>query len=253
MTKGVITMNRLIKAEWYRIRKSSKFIFYIIFICASFILMSVLSDLGISRITVSKSMQEYAAASIVFMPPFISILASIIIGMAYNNKTALYEVMCGNKIRNIILSKVIVTSNVITVTLTLFFCTYYVVIGFINGIGDLKQIPLRIFLFIVVIFHFCVIGILIMTFTRHLVGVALVWIRMAVIEGILIGLIKWVSNNTDNPEKLVNVTDWFINYQLIDIFTTKISLQLSFAVIISLVIEFVFWFGLSYISMKKKM
>ncbi|MDE6421282.1 MAG: hypothetical protein K2K87_12275, partial [Lachnospiraceae bacterium] len=180
----------------------------------------------------------------------LALFSALIVAGAYENKTAYYEVMAGNKIYQIVFSKVFVDAVLVSVSVFLSLGIYWAVIGVCNGIGEIDRLPLRFFLLFLVFLHVCTAGILIVTSTRQIFGAVLVYLRFAGAETLVMLFLE-----ESLPESiLVKIADWFTLLKLTKIlnFQYEITDHLVFAVIAGMLIEGAVWFGISYIGMKKQ-
>lgn len=246
-------MNRLMKAEWYRVRHSSRLIKWLVAACVFAAVLPLLVDYEV----LGKNLAENLIAEqemTTFLPCLLSVFAATVVGIAYRNKTAYYEVMAGNKIYQIVFSKIFVDATLIAVSVFVSMGIYWIIIGCCNGTGGISQLPLRFLLLFVLFFHFCICGILMMTTFRQMAGIALVYLRFAVV-GTFIALLVNMLLEGQLPEKIMaRLADWFIIVKLCKIFRSEYEItgHLIFTVIAGMLIESGIWYAISYAGMKKK-
>lgn len=245
-------MNRLMRAEWYRVRHSSNLIKWLFALCMICVALPVLGDIGVLQRNLSENLMAAQIALTMFVVGFLLIFSAVIVGISYMNKTAYYEVMAGNKIYQIVFSKVFVDAVLVSVSVFLFLGVYWAVIGICNGIGEIKRLPLRLCLLFLVFFHVCTIGILILTSVRQMIGAVLVYFRFVVAE---MFVIFQVLEDVIPEQILEKVMDWFTMIKLNKLlsFEYEITNHLIFTVIAGILIESAFWFGITYMGMKKKL
>lgn len=247
-------MNRLMRAEWYRVRHSSKFMKWLAAVCAICVALPMLVDVTVLGKNLTENLNAAQLTMSVFIPSLLSVFAAAIVGIGYNNKTAYYEVMAGNKIYQILLSKVFVDAALIGVSVFASMGIYWIIIGYRNGIGQIGQLPLRFFLLFFIFFHICTSGILILTSCRQIMGVVLVYLRFAVVETIVMFVVQLFEGKI--PETVMaKIADWFTILKLTKLLSVEYGVtgHLIFTVIAGMLIESGVWFAVSYAGMQKRL
>lgn len=246
-------MNRLIRAEWYRVRHSSNFMKWLMVLCAVCVLFPMLVDIEVVHGNLTENWTAQEETLTVFMTALLSVFSALIVGVAYMNKTAYYEVMAGNKIYQIAFSKVLVDAVLVSGTAFVFMGIYWTVIGVCNGIGEIDRLVLRLCLLFLVFFHACTCGILIVTSFRQILGTVLVYLRLAGLETLALFLLRMFGEGLPG-QTFAKISDWFTMVKLTKIlrFEYEITNHLIFAVIAGFLIESAVWFGISYLGMKRQ-
>ncbi|MDE6251765.1 MAG: hypothetical protein K2M78_03890 [Lachnospiraceae bacterium] len=245
-------MNRLIKAEWYRIRHSAGLITWIIVICIILFIMPAMTDIHFYEKTVSQNLIILSDVTTTFGMIFTVVLISICIGISYQNKIAYYEVMHGHDICDILFSKLIVYVSMMMAGVVVPYGIFLMVIAWKNGMGELDKIPLRIILFLIIYMHVCVTAVLLTTSLRHIAAAGVVFLRFE-LEGLSALIPVIISEFTEIESITANrILEWFVTSQYAKILGGKIDNHIIVSVIFSFLLEFVLWFALSYIGMKKK-
>ena len=87
-----------------------------------------------------------------------------------------------------------------------------------------------------------------------MLGAVLVYIRFAVAETAVMFLTQMLEEHI-SEEMMARIADWFTMLKLTKILLSEyeITNHLIFAVIAGFLIESAFWFGISYIGMKKQL
>lgn len=245
-------MNRLIKAEWYRIKHSSGLLKWIIFICIILLVMPAITDIHFYEKTLSENLVILNDVTIIFGTAFTAILISICIGISYQNKMAYYEVMEGHNISSILFSKLIVYISIMTVGVAVPYGIFLLLMGWKNGMGELDKIPLRILLFFIIYIHICVAAVLITTCFRYILAAGVVFLRFSLVEelGFIPVAIKELSGMKKVPAE--RFSDFFTTSQYAKVLGGKVDTQIVVCIILSFVIELGLWYIASYIGMKKK-
>lgn len=244
-------MNRLIKAEWYRARKSSGLIKWLFVVILIILAVTLLDASFIDDNSATSFFMEFVLNTSPFISLFFSVLAATFVGIPYNNKTGLYEVMAGNKISSIILSKLVVVAPVITFAFTAIFAAVIGVFYGMGGQGALGQLPLRIILLVVITFHVTTTGVLMTTATRSPVGIVLAFLRFAVFDS---AISIWVNMlmQDHTSEQIDKAINWFVTSHIMKLGVETIPTYLIVEIIASTIIECTVWYVISYIGFKKK-
>ncbi|MCM1159204.1 MAG: hypothetical protein NC300_10635 [Bacteroidales bacterium] len=246
-------MNRLIKAEWYRMRHSSNLMKWLVVICLVGVGLPLMNDFGIYQNDLTKCLYLSDEVVTMFLPAFLGTFCAAALGISYMNKTAYYEVMAGNKISKILLSKVMVNAFFATVVQSLFFCVCWTIISANYGRGKIGQLPLRVVLFVIILLHICTAGVLIAASVRHMAASVLAYLRFAAFDLAALFIVQIFEDYIPAAvrEKIV---DWFIMIQLSKVlnYEWEITDYLIFAVMMSMLLEAGIWYAASYVGMRKK-
>lgn len=249
-------MINLIKAEWHRLIHTGV-LKYFIFVCLMFPVIIIMTDINFYKMTVSENMFLFSQNSAIMVSAFLSVAISIPISLAYQNKTAYYEIMCGTKTHKILLSKAVIYTAIFIIGITFTFGVYFGILGIINGIGDMSEIPLRFILFMIVIIRICVASVFISMLMKHIVSIILVMLRFMMFDSLLLIILTPVSSYSDSDLDVSvigsqGVSDWLISGQMTKIFSADIDGKLVLMIIITAAFEIAIWYILTYISYKKK-
>lgn len=246
-------MNRLIKAEWYRVRHPLKLIGWLLFVCMWGLVFPLMEDFEVYQYNLTEHLFISQGTTGVFLMCFLATFSTVLVGMSYMNKTAYYEVMAGNKISKILLSKIVVNTLLVTVAQSLFFGVSWTIIAINNGKGQITQLPLRLFLFVIMIFHACIVGVLIATSIRSIAAAVLTYLRFAAFETVILIVLQIFQDSipVKATEKMV---DWFGMMKITKIlsYEYEITNHLIFTVVVGMLVEAAVWYVISYVGMKKK-
>ncbi|MBR1816123.1 MAG: hypothetical protein IJ763_05420 [Lachnospiraceae bacterium] len=240
-------MNRLLRAEWYRMTKTMRF-----WLMA---LILVLFGAVVPFINAPENAGEYLIEtgedSSVLLILFIAMFAAVLTAMAFANRTVYYEVMSGKRPMQILTSKCIVIGGTITGVMGLSFVAATVIFGNAKGYGDVDDVAVRLLLYIVVLFHASIMGILIVTTFRSGLGAVICYLRFMFVDTLISLVLEFKYE--DSPSKYLKYTRWLLMSQPMSIFGEKISGELVYAILLSFLLETLLWGGLSYIFMKKRL
>lgn len=242
-------MNRLMKAESYRLLNSGHLmaISIVVNLCIvgmQFCLVPEILDHNFSEAL------PMLNEGFLFVVLLLGLLLTFVSAMGYQNKTAYYEIMSGHKISHMIGSKVIVDTIMITGMLIVFFGIAFSVIALKNGIGDMEDIPLRMFLAVIVLLHVAMITVLSSTMLRSLASVAFAYIRIGMLESLLYGLATELLTDVETLQK---VSKWLFFGQFQTILSGTINKDIILPIILSAIIECGVLYSIAYITMKKKL
>ncbi len=248
-------MSRIIKAEWFRLTHFGIWIRWTILVLLFGILYSVIGgEPAIFDKTLAEAlhcMNEGMMSGVFLIFP---IYVGVLTASAYSNKTVYYQVMSGNKITSVIFSKVIVYAGFMTGMTWLLYGILWLGIGWKNGVGEVGQLPLRMFLFGVIILHSYAVAVLIVTAFRRLAAVVVVFLWFGAVHlGISIAINYLLAASEMRKIKMLS---WILPNQLYmagdPVFGTDVAEWLVFPVIASMIIEVAFWYLLSYFGMKRR-
>lgn len=244
-------MNKLMKAEWYRLMHSGSLKKWGILIFVTVTLMPFLLHIGkydknlFVNITECDVSQFYVL--LIFLAP---VAAAAAVGMSYLNKTANYEVMAGNSPTNIILSKVFVDGILLWLIVEVSSSIYYIYIVLANGTGEVEQLGMRYLLLSITLLHLCLSGVLIATSFRDIAGAAIAFIRFIMVDSVIVTVITAMNEDqTIYDNSILNI---FVSMKFTSIVYGEIDTNLVLCVVIPFLVEMIFWFGVSYFTMKKK-
>ncbi|MBR2176336.1 MAG: hypothetical protein IJ861_05255 [Clostridia bacterium] len=244
-------MNKLMKAEWYRLTHSGNLKKWGILLFFAVMLMPFLLHLGRYDKDLFTNIIECDITQLyVMLMTICPVIVGVFVGMAYLNKTAYYEVMAGNSPADIILSKVFVDGMIVWLIVQVSSSIYYIYVVLANGTGGIEQFGMRYLLISITLLHLCLSGVLITTAFRDMAGAVIAFIRFVMVDASIVTVITAMNeNNMDYNHGLVNI---FITMKFTNIIYNDIDTSLILCVIIPFVAEILFWFAISYFTMKKK-
>lgn len=247
-------MGRLIKADWYRITKGGKPLkVYLILILVSlcFPFLELLNGIRINEFTLKMYLESSEENSISMIVLMMVVFGALFVGLSYNNKTLCYEVMAGNKITDIINSKICTIVPLLSLIFMSGFLMFSLVLGLMNGIGEMPQLPLRMFLLFIVMLHAIMIGILPTMIAKNLGGMAIGIMRIEVFDLVIMMFAAGQMSGGSNFFRNI-YNNWLFLNQVYIFTKEKIDSGFVIGVIGGFVIEMAIWYILAYISYKKK-
>ncbi len=245
-------MNRLMKAEWYRARKSSGIMKWLFIISIFLLAITFMEYDSAKNITASSYLLLFEENVAPLILLFMTVIAALFAGMPFNNKTALYEVMAGNKPSKIILSKLLVVVPLVSIVFTGLVVIVTGVLQLANGTGELKQMPLRLLILFVAVVHISTISVLAVTAVRSILGIGIAFLRFAVFDSALIILIQVLIEDSYDIETVRKVCLWFTGSQITSLGMETIPSYFIVAAIAGFVIEAVIWYVISYIGYRRR-
>lgn len=249
-------MNRLVRAEWYRLTHWRVLIRWMILVFAVSIglgLMPTEENLYAMNLAdfLNCTTDLYLMTLFLFFPAYISVA----VAMSYQCKTAYYEVMAGSRISHIAGSKVLVYAGFMTVLITLVYSGIFAYVGVKNGTGGLSRISLRLVLFVVLVSHICAVAVLITTALRHMAATVMLVLYFYVIQGTIMLVINILCDTSS--AFYYRLCSWLPLAQLQLIgelqHSAYVDNYLLFAMIASMILDMGFWYAVSYIGMKKRL
>lgn len=241
-------MAKLIKAEWYRLRHSGNWLVYIIIMAVFSFAMVFLIDPNIHTRTLDNAMGCYAEAFTMSLT-YIATVVIAALAMIFHNRTGYYEVMDGNRISSIILSKVVVHGVLITALIVVPIGVLFTYIGCANGIGDMPDVPVRLVLLFVIFLHVMLSSILFTLTIKSLISAAIPYVRYMIFE--YLGLTMLTLIYPDNT-LIAEISEWFPMMQCMYVSYADIDTGLIVKVIASFVIETILMYIAAHVAYKKK-
>lgn len=240
-------MYRLMKAEWYRLTHSNHFLGWIAFFCGVLVLLQITMGDNVFALTMEEIMPLFGESWFFGTEMFVPTLVGAIVACGYARKTAYYEVMAGDTIFPILVSKVFVVGVFVATCTFGASCIVPAIVCTKNGIGNVTDFPIRILLMWVVVLHVCIAAVLIVTTLRHITATVIVYLRFAAVDILIPFIYNLLCVNPDSK-----FSDWFVAMQISRVLYGELDSYLIVVIFASMLIEGVFWYTLSYIGMKKK-
>ncbi|MBQ9278856.1 MAG: hypothetical protein IJ224_09530 [Lachnospiraceae bacterium] len=240
-------MNRLLRAEWFRMTKTMRFWLLAIIL--------VLFGAVVPFINGPENAGEYLVQtgedSAMILILFVAMFAAVLTATAFGNRTVYYEVMSGKRPMQILVSKCLVIAGTITGVMGVSFVAATLIFGSAKGYGELDDVAVRLLLYIVVLLHATVMGVLMVTTFRGALGAVICYLRFMFVDS-LVSIILEVSFE-NSPSKYMKYMRWLLMSQPMSVFGEKITGEVVCAILMSFVLETLLWGGLSYIFMKKRL
>ena len=240
-------MNRLLRAEWFRMTKTMRFWLLAIIL--------VLFGAVVPFINGPENAGEYLIQtgedSAMILILFVAMFAAVLTATAFGNRTVYYEVMSGKRPMQILVSKCLVIAGTITGVMGVSFVAATLIFGSAKGYGELDDVAVRLLLYIVVLLHATVMGVLMVTTFRGALGAVICYLRFMFVDS-LVSIILEVSFE-NSPSKYMKYMRWLLMSQPMSVFGEKITGEVVCAILMSFVLETLLWGGLSYIFMKKRL
>lgn len=246
-------MNRLVRAEVYRVLHSNHFVVWLVAICFIYVVMMCSTSDGIFSMNLGDVISDFGDCCS-FMMLLISVFVAVVVGLGYLRKVAYYEVMAGNKISHILLSKMIADAIPVAVWGFVGAIIVPIVLYFKNGIGTATYVLERFLLLFVVLLHICVCSVWMVTAIRHIAASVIVYLRFSMLEIVLMLILTLLADEMSVvPDWMKSVQHYMVMIQLNDIFQAELTAKLVVAIFVSFLVEAIFWYIVSYVGMKKKL
>lgn len=242
-------MNRLISAEWYRARKSAHALRGTFLLIIFFVGMGFFDTYSyVDDITVIKGFGDFFGMFSA-MNIYVTIAVGCIFAFSYENKLLHFDMMAGNKISHIILSKVIVLAPIITLFSTVCIAIASAIVASKIGIGDMSIFVSDLLLFTCIDFRVIVSSILIMTIFKGALGVGIIFVRFTGFDLFFAFIVSLLSDGSEIFRKIL-MTFTSVEYSCLN--GTKLAFCDVVITVFSTIVEILVLYVLSYISHKKK-
>ena len=224
-------MNRILKADWYKLSKHKKIIIY--FVLLSILYLSINYIDGESHTSYFEMLCTESSGLIMMI---LSIVAAVFTCTGFFDNTAFYEVMTGNSIHKIIVSKLTVICLYVSTTYMILYLAANFIYNTIYDKSNPKDYFVSLVLLYVIFLHCSLIGVMGVLASRQPAGIAELFLM-------IVGLF---------PEKCSGISLWSIQMQFFQLASDSISTELVLKIIVSTIIELAIWYVISYIGYKKK-
>ena len=250
-------MNRLIKAEFYRIRKSTKFTMWILLVTFLTFIIPVLT-LTLSpekpEYNITNFVQCYMSNSGTLTYMLVPMLAAIVAVMPYDYKTSNYMVITGNSIHKILVSNIVTVFVSVMLPIAAAFAVLTVIFYLIAGRGDMSggELIRNSVLVFIGLTHLIIVSEMIAGIIRHIAAVGAVLVRWMVVDMVIpMGLYFFLDDGGYAAENSYN---WLAS----TVFTNEerafeaADNKLILCQLLALVIEVALWYVISCIRHRKR-
>lgn len=250
-------MNRLIKAEFYRIRKSTKFTMWILLVTFLTFIIPVLT-LTLSpekpEYNITNFVQCYMSNSGTLTYMLVPMLAAIVAVMPYDYKTSNYMVITGNSIHKILVSNIVTVFVSVMLPIAAAFAVLTVIFYLIGGRGDMSggELIRNSVLVFIGLTHLIIVSEMIAGIIRHIAAVGAVLVRWMVVDMVIpMGLYFFLDDGGYAAENSYN---WLAS----TVFTNEerafeaADNKLILCQLLALVIEVALWYVISCIRHRKR-
>ncbi len=250
-------MNRLIKAEFYRIRKSTKFTMWILLVTFLTFIIPVLT-LTLSpekpEYNITNFVQCYMSNSGTLTYMLVPMLAAIVAVMPYDYKTSNYMVITGNSIHKILVSNIVTVFVSVMLPIAAAFAVLTVIFYLIGGRGDMSggELIRNSVLVFIGLTHLIIVSEMIAGVVRHIAAAGAVLVRWMVVDMVIpMGLYFFLDDGGHAAENSYN---WLAS----TVFTNEerafeaADNKLILCQLLALVIEVALWYVISCIRHRKR-
>lgn len=243
-------MNKLIKAEWYRLTHSGSYFKFLMFTCIASSLLNLLMEVELLEKPLFDNIVAMGQIFSMFMPMLIGTTIAAALSNAFQNRTTFYEVMDGSSISAIIGSKLVVYGATVCVIFGAAAGSYFSYIGFANGLGETKEPVIFALLFFIISLRIVLSSVLTTLWARKMVvAVCIPYVRYEMLEGFLpIILMECFPSS----EKLADVLSIFPVVQFGNLATPTYETDFIVMVVVSALVELTALFIIVYMGYKKK-
>ena len=250
-------MNRLIKAEFYRIKKSTKFTMWILLVTFLTFIIPVLT-LTLSpekpEYNITNFVQCYMSNSGTLTYMLVPMLAAIVAVMPYDYKTSNYMVITGNSIHKILVSNIVTVFVSVMLPIAAAFAVLTVIFYLIGGRGDMSggELIRNSVLVFIGLTHLIIVSEMIAGVVRHIAAAGAVLVRWMVVDMVIpMGLYFLLD---DGGHVVENSYNWLAS----TVFTNEEKAfeaaynKLILCQLLALVIEVALWYVISCIRHRKR-
>ncbi len=247
-------MNRLIRAEFYRICHSGFFTRVLILFFLVILFFPLILDFNLFSKTLADDMESFMMGILICMM-FLSVIISFFAALGYMKKTAYYEVMAGSKSSHIIGSKLITEGLFLGVFYFIAIIGLGIVVAIKNGIGGIEGLGLRLMMLFFVCLHMTVLGTLMGMAVKNYAACLVAYARFAgfdlLTSAILLPFLQMKGILGETAYQ--RFQQCMINTQIeIICRSAEATPEAAFWCVVSFFAETIVWYVLVYVTMKKR-
>ncbi len=247
-------MNRLIKAEWYRLMKSRGVLKWIIIGTVVYTALPVFYTIGhwdeeLSTLLMNSS-PIFLFVLMVLPPAY-----ALVTGKLYNKgKQGYYEIMAGNDCFKIVFSKLLTEGLLLGSLCSFAVVAFYAVCAIRNGVGGLDHILIRMLLYVVIFVHIAFGSVLIALCTRNPgSGAVCCYLRFLLFDMAGIPFLSWIAGTVLGFDKAAfQIAHLSLMNKMQMLFSEALSIRLVLHILLGFVLEVLFWYAIIYRGMKKR-
>lgn len=246
-------MNRLIKAESFRLRKHVFFLILCSILCGLIPAVSLL-DAEFRNASLEIQIKQSSMIIMFFMMIFPAVFASVTGTLYDGGKIGFYEIMAGNKAGAIVLSKIL-TDGVFFLLLTVVAtCGYYVYVGFSKGVGNLDHMAVRMLLIILALAHVVFCSILVtLCFKQVKTGMIMSFMRFWIVDIIFFPFLMWLFGTVlEMPKLAMHFSYMCLTNQLMILVSEPMHAMIIWHVLLGFAAEFALWYFIIDFGFRKR-
>lgn len=245
-------MNRLIKAESYRLRKHIMFLILCMVICG---MIPIIASINFMEDNLGVQLQQGSGMMIMAIMMLYPPLFASVTGSLYDNgKLGYYEIMAGNKTHRIVFSKLL-TDGVLFLVLTfLSSAGYYVYAGFSKGLGSFDHVACRVLLLVVALARLVFCSILILLAVRKSkTGVVACFMRFWIVDILFFPFLMWLFGTVmEMPALGLHFSYMSLTNQIMIIISEPIHTMIIAHVLLGFAVEFALWYFIIDFGIRKR-
>ena len=246
-------MNRLVRAEGYRLLHSGIYLRSMLLFCLLLSLFPLLTDFSLRDKSLAENMGTFSLNGVMLIW-VVPLIVTVFVANGYLKKTAYYEVMAGNKNFGIIGSKLVVDGFFMGIICFVFTIWLGVTVAVKNGIGAVEEIPLRLMLLFVICLHVTALAVLIGLAVKHPIAAAMVvYLRFQMFDLLFAEILPMFMERWALGEAVcVKLRRCTVIRQITEVFGPEIGSEIVIATLGSFLVEILLWYGIVYFTMRKK-
>ena len=247
-------MNRLVRAEFYRIWHSGFFTRILILLFFVVLFFPVMTDFEFFSKTLAEVMDDLVMG-VLISTMFLSVITSFFVSLGYMKKTAYYEVMAGSKNGHIIGSKLVTEGIFLGVLFFIAIIGFGVVTTIKNGTGGVENLGTRCLMLIFVCLRMTVVGTLMGMAIKNYAACLVAYARFLGIDMMLSSFLLPLLYMKEILGETVyqRLQHCMTNTQIGTICgSAAVTTEAVVWCLVSFFVEAIAWYILVYVTMKKK-
>ena len=244
-------MNKLIKAEGFRLRRQITFLLVCTVIYG---LIPAVTSINAWEANLGTQLEGSGITVMSLMMLFPPIFASITGNLYDHGKLGYYEIMAGNKTFGIVFSKLATDGALFLVLTAVATCAYYVFAGIRNGFGGFDHALIRLLLILLVLAHLVFCCVLITLCVRQVrTGAVACFMRFWIIDILFFPFLMWLAGTVMDLKQLaLHFSYMSLTNQLMILVSEPLDAMIVLHVLLGFAAEFALWYVIIDLGIRKR-
>ena len=244
-------MNRLVKAEFFRLKQR---LFFLIAVSVLMALIPLAMNIREPERDLLAQLQGSGVMIMLVMMAFPPITAVVTASLYGQGKPGFYEFMAGNRTPAIVFSKIFSDGGLFLLLAVFSCCAHYIRVGLSHGTGGFDHALIRLLLVIVVLAHmvFCSVLLALLFRSPGWAG-SMSYVRFFIFDSAGLPFLMWLATDVmGNPALGKHFAYMSVTNQIMILISEPLDATIVLHVLLGALIEFAFWYLLIDLGIRKR-